>query len=1197
MAWIYKFRISLITILAIILIIFAAAFSILRAVLPHATGYAEEVQQILFEQIGLPVSIGAIDADMHWLTPRLKVRDVVVFDEGGTKELVHFNEAIFAMAIVDSILTATPTVGEVRLVGAVISVEHFVDKDHPAGRWTVQGVEIAGDGSKGISKELIAVLENTDILLLDSDIHWIDHKKDKRPLNFIGVDVVSKAFTGKHSLGADFQLPEGYGDTFRFVVEINDLNNLNDLDEVNWNVFLEGKAVNVERLFSALDLEGMPEVDGVLDGKIWLSYHDRGIASISGDVSVNSFNISSASGGREWKTDHLTMKFNVQRLIETWRLDVTDLVLVKNGRIWGDTSDIALLGSRHSGWRASATYLRLQDIYQIPFVFLKDEEVSELRNFQLLKVSGDFYNVEVMIPSSGQGKLAIEGIFDNFDFNIPETEISFQGVDGMFRFEDGQVELELLSESMKIDFGKLFRQPLEASVMEGVVFARMEHDSWVLTSSDLYMQNSDVETNTRFEVTVNDDGAVFTDMQTDFINADVASANKYYAVSLMTDSLVDWLDHGLVDGTIESGSYILHGDASQFPYPNYDGVNEVVFSAQNLTLHFLDGWPDLNDLNGDFRFYNASLSIENATGNAYKGTMKEVKATIPDFESPRMFMQGFITGKAEDLQQYVFNSGLDEILGTAMRQFRASGESRLDLFLEVPLDDEKDIVQTKGKLSFTNNDLYFPVMGYSLSDVAGELSFVGDDLSGTGITAKFEGAPVNINVTGNKGDAFEQTVFNLQGRLPIDSMLKKFDWIPRGWFRGSSDWNIDVRLPGVSDQYSLKIDMQSGLKGVTLNASDALNKASGKVLPTSVGVEVVEEIIYVGLDMKDVVELSAARNKEAMWDFFVDSSLIKGRGEFAEDLNKDSLASLDFEYVNLLMLFQRKDEKSRMLLAPTIFPPMKIEVKDLTWDDWKFKNVHLDTNWYPQGMLIDSLSLQGPSLKIKGQGSWSVSKKNKHESNFKFIVNSDNYGNTLSSMGFTNGLDQGRYSATVDWQWSAEPYRFSLETVKGSTRFEILDGRIKDVKPGAGGRLLGMPLQILKLDFGDVYKEGFSFDSVSGDFEFYNGNAVTENIEINAAPADIGLVGRIGMVKKDYDLVMQVRPKLSATAFTTGTLVGGPIIGTGLLLIKKLFGLDEMLHDEYSVSGTWEKPEVKLISTHTEKTKEELIEEENDEFQ
>jgi uncharacterized protein YhdP len=830
--------------LAIALIVLAVAFSILRAVLPHATGYAEGVQQALIRQTGLPVSIGSIDAEMYWLTPRLKLLDVAVLDEEGKRELIYFDEVIFSLAIFDSILSATVTLSEISLVGADIVIERHADKNDPAGRWVIQGVELSRDGSKGVPNELVTAMENMDFLLLDSDVHWIDHKNGKETLDFIGVNVVSKAFLRKHSLGVELQLPGKYGDAFRFVVEISDLKDLNDLENSSWDVFLEGESVNVKSWLSRMNLEDIPEIEGTVDGRVWLSYRNREVSRITGDVSVNSFSISKApsnigpkgSSGHQWGTDHFNAKFNVLQLPDGWRLDVTDLVLVKNGRIWGATSDIAIHSDRESGLHASARYLRLQDILQLPLIFLEEEKLSEIKELQLADVSGDFYNMEIVVPVLEQSKPEVKGVFKDFNFIIPRKKIIVNGVDGIFHYHKDEAKLELLSESVDIDFGGIFRQPLEADVMEGVIAVKKDENNWVVTSPDIHIRNSDVETNTRIEAVVESEGAIIVDMQTDFVHADVVSVKKYYPVSIMSSSLVDWLDNAFTDGVIESGSLILHGDVGQFPYANSDGVMEVLFNSHDLSLHFLDGWPDLEDMTGDFRFYNSSFSIENGTGRTYKGVMRHAKASIPDLTSPRLFIQGAITAPADELQQYVWNSGLDKILGTAMRQFQASGDASLDLSLEVPLDDDA-IVETKGKLNFSNNELYFPVMEYSISGVTGDLFFVGNDISGSDLSASFEGSPLKINVIGNEGDASRGTVFDIHGNLPVDGLLKKFDWIPVNWFSGSSDSDVSIRLPGTNDQYSVKIDMKSELDGVALDMSDALSKVRNETMPISVSIK------------------------------------------------------------------------------------------------------------------------------------------------------------------------------------------------------------------------------------------------------------------------------------------------------------------------------------------------------------------------
>jgi len=81
MRWLLHFRICIIICLAVVLISAAVIFSVLRAVLPYATGYKNEIQLEVSKQIGLPVEIESIDAAIHWFSPRLKLIGVSIYDE------------------------------------------------------------------------------------------------------------------------------------------------------------------------------------------------------------------------------------------------------------------------------------------------------------------------------------------------------------------------------------------------------------------------------------------------------------------------------------------------------------------------------------------------------------------------------------------------------------------------------------------------------------------------------------------------------------------------------------------------------------------------------------------------------------------------------------------------------------------------------------------------------------------------------------------------------------------------------------------------------------------------------------------------------------------------------------------------------------------------------------------------------------
>ena len=135
MGLIRKTRICLVTTLAVLLILLAVAFTLLRASLPYATGYLADIEQGISKQTGFPVTIGSLDADMYYFTPRLKLLNVTVYRDDGMSTLLQLDEVNVSLAFIDSIRLMMPMVGSVSLHGADIEIER-----HPEGKWVVQGL-------------------------------------------------------------------------------------------------------------------------------------------------------------------------------------------------------------------------------------------------------------------------------------------------------------------------------------------------------------------------------------------------------------------------------------------------------------------------------------------------------------------------------------------------------------------------------------------------------------------------------------------------------------------------------------------------------------------------------------------------------------------------------------------------------------------------------------------------------------------------------------------------------------------------------------------------------------------------------------------------------------------------------------------------------------------------------------------------
>jgi len=142
MQWLLRFRVCIIICIAVVLISTAVIFSVLRAVLPYATGYKTEIQQ----ELGL--------------------------DKKDKVPLFNFKEAFVELDTVASILRGELIVDDVGLVGADISIEKLSDNE-----WMVQGINISSEGESELPGQFIYMLQNSDYLLHDSNIHYRCRRK------------------------------------------------------------------------------------------------------------------------------------------------------------------------------------------------------------------------------------------------------------------------------------------------------------------------------------------------------------------------------------------------------------------------------------------------------------------------------------------------------------------------------------------------------------------------------------------------------------------------------------------------------------------------------------------------------------------------------------------------------------------------------------------------------------------------------------------------------------------------------------------------------------------------------------------------------------------------------------------------------------------------------------------------------------
>lgn len=277
-------------------------------------------------------------------------------------------------------------------------------------------------------------------------------------------------------------------------------------------------------------------------------------------------------------------------------------------------------------------------------------------------------------------------------------------------------------------------------------------------------------------------------------------------------------------------------------------------------------------------------------------------------------------------------------------------------------------------------------------------------------------------------------------------------------------------------------------------------------------------------------------------------------------------------------------------VVPSTIPPLHLWIGDFRLGSANLGETRLESLPTAEGMRIDQFETRSDDMEMHVRGQWNGDGK-QHRSDVDLDLTSENIGRMLAALGFAGLFDGGQTLMHLNAYWSGSPASFALARLEGKLKLTVSAGRILDVEPGMG-RLFGLfsvreiPRR-LALDFGDFFRSGMSFTAITGEFALAGGNAETDNLHIASPAADIRIRGRTGLKARDYDQQMVVTPRVGGALTVVGALAGGPAGAAAGLAVQTLFNkaINQVTTARYRVTGSWEKPEITLVSREGDRSR------------
>lgn len=312
---------------------------------------------------------------------------------------------------------------------------------------------------------------------------------------------------------------------------------------------------------------------------------------------------------------------------------------------------------------------------------------------------------------------------------------------------------------------------------------------------------------------------------------------------------------------------------------------------------------------------------------------------------------------------------------------------------------------------------------------------------------------------------------------------------------------------------------------------------------------------------------------------------------------KARISHIDWSFIQALSSESAGADNSADVgeLDPRLLPPIEARVSRMTHKSVEVRDLVLRAQPDVSGLNINTLGFAYNTMRLVGQGRWHLQDpqavnpqlSGKHTTNLNLVLQSDDFGVGLESIGLKDILLDGQGSIEAQLSWNGPAYKPSIDALNGSAKMLMESGSIIPFEPGAG-RVVGLfALQALprrlNLDFKDITADGLAFKRITGDVTVEQGVANVELVQLTGPIGVVDISGQSDLRTREFDQKVTVLPRVSAALPIIGAISGGASAGIGALVAAgflKVLGLDfdRIGLRNYSLTGTWDKPEFKPLS-------------------
>lgn len=1203
--------------LATVIIIFALTISGIRFMLSVADLYQQEVEQFASTMLGHPVTIGNMDANLSGLTPTVVFKQVSLKAQDTGKPLVTLSRIDVGLSIRDLVFKRKLAPAFFTLRGITLDITRKVD-----GEFQIKGFDLNTLASNGNTKSDTPfsrwLLQRSEIGIEDSTVIWRDEQKAGLSWTFENVNMLLRNAELRHQLLVNINLPRNMGNRLDLAIDIQ--GELRNPKSWKGKAYLSGPGLRLNVLHKYWQHEKFRIRRGVADIRVWGDWEDGKLVRFSGDVSLHKLQLGTQKTAVD--IEMVSGKFDARKQAnQSWALAIEKLKYEAAGRNW-PSGNIAVSFERQNNqfkrFLLRADYLQVEEVKR---VLLQSGFLEESWQEQLNAIdpAGDIRNISLHWANDNFQEL--QGNFQRLHINAWKSIPAVDGLSGSIRLGQHSGKIDLDSTSVKLEFPRLFRHPLELQKLSAAINLYRYDDAWLVEARKLVLDSKIIQVQSWLQLMLPlEQGEPYLSLVSSFSQGDVALISRLYPYSIMGKELLAWLDKSLVAGRVTEGGLVFNGSLKHFPFQQQQGQFQVALHAEDFRLDYQPSWPVLENAVLDGVFTDRGMQLNFAGGNALGNTLDASSAQIANFTQPLLQLQLQARGSAHDAMQFMVQSPILPKAADTVATMRIKGNVVTSLDVALPLNShvrEQHPLSYQGSATISNADVRMLQDKIDITALNGEILYDQNGQRSRNLSGQLfgEAADFSLGSENNHGGVY----IRAQGKMQPGLIMQRFELPGASYVHGRASYKGELRFPGtVNPDARPNLTVTSNLQGVSSDLPDMLLKKSETrtaLLFKAAFLEDQQTQLYLELDnnlssalLLDHRKKHTQLSKGAISFSETKASLPQGNvvtvigsldplsiSDWVEKLELDKPGKGDPFFVTPIVMNLKKlnvvlkedtddNKNAAKSRAPRLetFPLFNGIIQQLIWDSVSVGQVDFKTSRGANSIVLDELILMAPHMKLVGGGFWREVYDN-HFTELDLTMSSDNFGQMLTDLGFKAIVGNGNAKAVGKISWNGAPTQFRLADLNGNIQLTVKDGVAREVDAGAG-RLLGffslmdLPKKLIG-DFSE-FKSGFSFDEASGNVELETGDAYTKEFHIKSKLADIYLSGRMGLADKDYDQKLRVVPNvIGPTSGLVALLVSLPA-GIGVWLVDKMTGekINKASARIYEITGTWEKPNIKEVA-------------------